>query len=560
MVRKDLLKKTGSPRIRCGARLIPACALFLWCVMPHLAAGDGASRSSDSDCSEEVFDLARQNGILAAEGFERCRRYVDGWLKQSDRRSGLIPQNLGKGRDIWNAHNSAADNYPFMVLTAALTDRPLFEGRMLEMLRAERTLCSRVGALPDTYSFSKRGFLHAEPDINRMIFGASEYIKDGLLPLTEWLGPSYWSDRMIEMLDQAWEKAPVETASGPIVSTSQEVNGEMLQILSRIYWMTGDRNYLEWAVRLGDYYLLEGHHPTRDERRLRLRDHGCEIVSGLCELYATVHHAMPEKKQAYQEPIHAMLDRILEVGRNEHGLFYNSVDPATGKHDSGISDTWGYTMNGFYTVYLIDGTEPYRDAVRDALGGLKGNYDSYRWEGSSSDGYADTIESALNLINREPVPSAVEWIDSEIKVMWRKQRADGVVEGWHGDGNFARTTIIYCLWKTQGVTIRPWRNDVVFGAVREGDRLKVSISATNEWNGRLILDRPRHKSDLKLPLDWPRINQFPEWYSVDRETNVEVEDLTAGTTLRCTGSRLHDGIRLHLTPGAAHRLTVRKAP
>ncbi len=29
-------------------------------------------------------------------------------------------------------------------------------------------------------------------------------------------------------------------------------------------------------------------------------DHGCEIVSGLCELYATVHFAMPGKKGGIQ--------------------------------------------------------------------------------------------------------------------------------------------------------------------------------------------------------------------------------------------------------------------
>ena len=125
-----------------------------------------------------------------------------------------------------------------------------------------------------------------------------------------------------------------------------------------MYWMTGEKKYLEWALRLGDYYLLGDHHPTRDIDYLKLRDHGCEIVSGLCELYATVSFAMPEKKQEYEKPIHEMLDRILEVGRNEHGLFYNAINPKTGDIiDEGIADTWGYTFNGFYTIYLIDKVE-----------------------------------------------------------------------------------------------------------------------------------------------------------------------------------------------------------
>ncbi|UCH64326.1 MAG: hypothetical protein JSU77_12515 [Fidelibacterota bacterium] len=502
---------------------------------------------------------------MANEGLIRSRDYVKGWLDTADPVTGLIARNLRESKDIWNAKDSAADNYPFMVLTAAIIDRTLFEGRMLDMLRTETELTSRIGTLPDTYSFSKQDFQDAEPDLGRSIFGASEYIKDGLLPLTEWIGPSPWSERMLGMLDDMWQRAPVETPFGPIVSESQEVNGEMLQTLSRVYWMTGDGRYLEWAVRLGDYYLLSQHHPTRDEEQLRLRDHGCEIVSGLCELYAMVHFARPEKKQAYREPIHAMLDRILEVGRNEHGLFYNLINPRAGIHvsagrDEGVADTWGYTYNGFYTVYLIDATPAYRQAVLKALGSLNENYRNYIWEGRNlsggADGYADTIESGLNLYNREPVPSAAEWIDSETRVMWGKQQPSGIIEGWHGDGNFARTTLMYCLWKTKGVTIRPWREDVVFGAVQEGDVLKVSIRAEKEWEGTILFDAPRHRTNMNLPLDWPRINQFPEWYTVDSETIYAVHDLTADSKATYTGRQLSEGIAIRLQPGIEHRLVV----
>jgi len=427
---------------------------------------------------------------------------------------------------------------------------------MLDMLRTETKLTCRIGNLPDTYSFSKRNFQDAKPNIGRIIFGSSEYIKDGLLPLTEWLGPSPWCERMLGILDDIWKHAPVETKYGKIPSTNQEINGEMLQALSRIYWMTGEKKYLQWAVRLGNYYLLDKHHPTRDETKLRLRDHGCEIVSGLCELYVTVHFTLPEKKQAYQKPIHEMLDRILEVGRNDHGLFYNSVNPQTGEHTEGIADTWGYNLNGYYTVYLIDKTESYRQAVLKALDSINENYRNYRWEGDSADGYADSIESAINLYNREPVPSAGQWIDSEIKVMWKKQKPDGIIEGWHGDGNFARTTIMYCLWKTKGLTIRPWREDVVFGAVQEGDVLKISIRAEKKWEGKILFDTPRHKTIMKMPLDWPRINQFPEWFTVEAEKRYTVRDLTSDSKSTYTGKQLQESIIINLQPGTERHLLV----
>jgi len=507
---------------------------------------------------DEAFKIAAQNGIDANEGFARCSKFVDGWLAQSDPRTGLIPRNLDKNRDIWNAKDSAADNYPFMVLTAAITDRTLFEGRMLDMLRTETRLTSRIGRLPDTYSFTKQDFHDSEPDIERIMFGASEYIKDGLLPLTEWLGASPWCERMMGILDDIWQYAPVETKYGKIISKNIEVNGEMLQVLSRIYWMTGERKYLDWAVRLGDYYLLDKNHPTKDQKTLRLRDHGCEIVSGLCEFYATVHFAIPEKKRLYKKPVYEMLDRILEIARNEHGLFYNSINPQTGEHSEGLCDTWGYTYNGFYTVYLIDKTESYRQAVLKVLGNLNKYYKDYLWgrEGVLSDEFADSIESGLNLYNREQLPPVAEWLDSSIRVMWNIQKPSGIIEGWHGDGNFARTTIMYCLWKTKGLTIQPWRRDVIFGAVQEGDALKISIKADKEWEGKILFDVPRHSTIMKMPLDLPRINQFPEWFTVRPEKHYIFNELAADLENTYTGSQLHDGINIRLHPGVEKRFLV----
>jgi hypothetical protein len=321
--------------------------------------------------------------------------------------------------------------------------------------------------------------------------------------------------------------------------------------------MTGDRKYLDWAIRLGDYYLLGDHHPTAGGK-LRLRDHGCEIVSGLCELYATVHFAAPQKKQEYKKPLHQMLDRILQVGRNDHGLFYNWIDPVTGGHDKKPCDTWGYNLNGFYTVYLLDGTEAYRNATLKALACLNDNYRNYPWEGSSSDGHADSIESALNLYNREPVASAAQWMNHDIQVMWAIQKDSGVIEGWHGDGNFARTTIMYCLWKTAGVTVNPWRQDVVFGAEIEKDGIVFVITVEKEWTGKLLFDKPRHKTIMKMPIDWPRINQFPEWFTVAAGDNCTVTDVTNNSEVTYSYQAMRKGIEVHLKPGDKRHFRITK--
>jgi hypothetical protein len=259
-----------------------------------------------------------------------------------------------------------------------------------------------------------------------------------------------------------------------------------------------------------------------------------------------------------------VLDRVLEVGRNEHGQLYSSINPQTGEHAKGICDTWGYDYDAVYAAYLLDKTPAYREAVRHVLGNLKEHYTGHNWGGS--DGYADSLEGAVNLLNREPIPSAGEWIDTEIRSMWAIQKPDGVIEGWHGDGNFARTSIMYALWKTAGLSVRPWRADVRFGAVQQDRTLYICLVADQDWSGRVLFDRPRHKINLHLPLDYPRINQFPEWFTVEADRPYRVRNVTAGHPARqvavpgpdapATGRELQDGLAVDLKAGREVRLIV----
>ena len=486
---------------------------------------------------EAAFQQAAENAKPAAEAFERSRRFVDGWLARADKTTGLIPRNLRES-NYWNGRDAAADNYSFMVMTAAMTDRALLEGRLLDMLRTETRLTSRIDRLPDDYSFATQGWRRETPDLDAMIFDGAEYVKDGLLTITEWSGKSPWSERMIGIVDDIWKNAAIDTPSGKIPTLNFEVNGDLLQAGARLYWLTGEERYLDQAIRLGDYFLRGKNHPTRDSRKLRLGDHSCEVINGLSELYVAVARTRPDKHAAYREPLHAMYDRILEVGVNTNGLFHTAIDPVSGEVlDATPTDNWGYNLDGMYAVWLVDGAERYRDATRRALGSLQEHYTGQLWERGSADGLADSIEGALNLFNREPVPSAAEWMDTEIRRMWAKQQPDGVIEGWHGDGNFARTSLMYALWKTQGCRAEPWRKDVRVGAVREGRDLCVSLSADAAWSGRLVFDRPRHRDSMRLPLDYPRINQFPEWFT-----------LPAGI--------LPEGVPVELTPGVEVRLVV----
>lgn len=491
--------------------------------------------------TEDLFHRAEQNGRQAAEAFHRCRRYVDGWLSHADPVTGLIPRNLTNSRDYWNGRDAGADNYAFMVLTAALTDPSLLEGRMLAMLRTEQRLTARLDRLCDDYSFSKKNWRRQPFDLEATLFDSAEYAKDGLVPVTEWLGPSPWSQRLIGLVEDIWKNAKVETPFGRIPTRNIEVNGDLLQCCSRLHGITGHRRFLDWGIRLGDYYLLGTNHPTRDLNELRLRDHGGEIVNGLTELYVVLKHHQPAKAAAYREPLHAIFNRILEAGRNDHGMLYDSFNPQTGAHSQGVCDTWGYICDGFYTLHLVDRVTAYREAVLKAMRHLESHYSGYAWEGASADGYADSIESALNLFNREPVESVARWLDSQIAIMWQKQQSDGIIEGWHGDGNFARTSLMYALWKTQGVRAVPWREDVRLGSVQHNHRLFISLTADKPWAGTLVFDRPRHREYLRLPLDYPRINQFPEWFVLESGDRCTIEDAETETKRPVSARELRRG-------------------
>ena len=526
----------------------------------RLVVSDGVSERYDTlrvDVLPEggPFDQAWRNAELAQEGWRRSRRFHEAWMAKADPTTGLIPRGL-RGPWVWSGHDAAADCYPFMVLSAALTDEASFSGRCLDMLKTERTLTPRLGRLPDIWDLKRQTFYYPDPDLARIQFGASEYVKDGLIAITEWLGPSLWRERMLELVQDCWAYAEVETPFGPIVSADEENNGEMLQVLPRLYWMTGELRYLEWALRLGDYYLLGTNHPTRDLEVLRLRDHGCEVLSGLCELYVTCRYAMPEKAEAYRAPLYDMLDRVLEVGVNPDGFFYDIINPRTGEIlKSRLTDTFAYNYNGYYAVYLADGHAPYRDAVRKAFDALP-RYPAYNG-GETMDGNADALEGALYYYNREPQPALAAWMDDAMEQLWAFQEDDGTINGNYLDGNFARTTLLYALWKTQGAILRPWRKDVRLGATRRSNEVHLVVRADQAWSGRLHFDQPRHRVHLNLPMDTPRINQFsPEWTTIATGGTYHVVDVSTGQRTPWRGEDLLHGLPLELAAGEERNLLL----
>jgi hypothetical protein len=317
--------------------------------------------------------------------------------------------------------------------------------------------------------------------------------------------------------------------------------------------MTGEGRFMERAFRIADYYLL--HKPLIEQEVLYLRDHGCEVIGGLSEAYVLAAHKDPERHERWKPAMHALLDRILEAGRTEHGMFVSKINPVSGEWvQEDLTDNWGYDYNAILAVHALgEGGGRYREAVRFVLSNLMHCKD-HVWEGGSADGIADSLEGAINLLNRVPEPAAAEWADYMAQRLFAKQRDTGVVEGWHGDGNFARTALMYALWKSAGAYVEPWRADVRVGAVVEdGGVAHFTVESDWPWSGTLRFDVPRHKEWLHLPLDYPRLNQFPEWYTIE-----EGERYAAEGREIYSGAALRKGVPVSSAPDQPFTLSLRK--
>ena len=68
-------------------------------------------------------------------------------------------------------------------------------------------------------------------------------------------------------------------------------------------------------------------------------------------------------------------------GPNSDGFFYNSINLKSNQViDNRIADTWGYTLNAFYTVWMVDEKVEYLNAVLKPFKSLNSHYRNYEWE------------------------------------------------------------------------------------------------------------------------------------------------------------------------------------
>lgn len=565
-----------------GRKVAFAAGMWIAVAAPVVAIGRGEVERDERPVAStevpEAFRTAASRARTASECFERARGVLDGWWALRDPVTGLIPRRVDDPR--WAPADNAADCFPFLVLAARFTEPERLD-ELREMMRREVELTTRLGWLPDWYSIPRRRFVHAEPDLERIVFGAAEYAKDGLNPLIELDGLEPWGARMRQLLDGIIERECVESDFGLLPAADTETNGELLQSLTRFYFATGDERYIELAERIGDAYCLEvlpnsGWIPAHqwdftEHRAIRdvfnLNDHGNEIVGGLAELLIAVRAEKRESAQRYREPLLRMFFTLLEKARNEDGLWYSLIRPSTGEVLSkDTPDTWGYALAATLAVGYALAEPAFWSAAREALE----NIDQERYlEWNGADSYADSIEGGLLLLNRFPERAGFRWLEKVLPRFYACQElprdgGTGIVEGWYGDGNYARTALMVALFATQGAFVQPWCETIELGGETEAGTLRLSLRANAPWSGRLHLDHPRHRDHFHLPWDWPRLNSFPEWFTVEPGELYTVCTITddggfVERESRRLGLELLEGLPIELDAGEALYLTVERA-
>jgi hypothetical protein len=429
-----------------------------------LVSASTATLSAEDD---PAVTRARASADIASITISKVQRWLhEVALKKIEPDTGLYhPDGNFNYQDAW------ADCYPFLVWAAWLTDLDALNGPVRGALHAEIKHC-------------KPGFFTDPANT----FGGSEYVKDGLIAIVEVTGKDEWFDRMKAVQDEIWANPAIDTPHGKIPSTNIEVNGEQIQALARLYTMTGEKKYLQWAERLADYYLLKG-----DFVPTRLRDHGCEIIGGLGLLLGVESVHNPAKAREYLPHIRKMLDTVLAKGTNEDGIMHDHLGPR-----GRLSDGWGYNYVAYLCHDMVAGEPVYRSHIEQVLRNLaKPAYKNHPWEGSSIDGFADSVEGGLYIMNRFPVPEGLAWADSEVAAnIAYASDPDKLWGTMKLQSNGVRTAIMHALMHTRGTIARPWRQDLKLGASETEEGLVVVMKADQPWAGKLVIDKPRHRLEM----------------------------------------------------------------
>lgn len=522
--------------------------LFLLLLGPALLAATASGQTA-------IWNKAAGNAAQANDAFARCRRVVEAWYARAGQGNLLLPRTITER--VWRSNDNAADMWSHFVNASYLVGDAALEVKVRGTMRDALRLTTRVGRLSEYYNIDTNTFVDNNPNLPIMIFGAAEEVKDGMVPIIDLTGQQAYVERARNLLYDIMANARVSTSRGKIPDGTAEVCGDMLQGLCRIYGATGDPNLKRWAEQIGDAWILDvlprnnglpSHEWNFDKGRaaedmLQLNDHGNEIVVGLVELLYLERIHDTNRYNTYRPGVQKMIDQLLAHAIVSSGNWASQIQPSNLKVlKIGRVDTWGYVLNAVYSMYLLTGQQKYRTATETMMRAIAKDPQALDW-GDSMDSYADSIESGIILYNRLPLAETGAWLEQVTAKFLAFQQANGLVRDTYLDGNYVRTALMWALMKTAGTRVQPWRADLNFGAAIDSGKLYLQLSAAKAWQGLLCLDGPRARQNLGLAVDYPRLNQFPQWFTIQPDAlyTVTIDGARMDSVL---GQDLIDGLAL----------------
>src|SRR3954447_2552168 len=159
-----------------------------------------------------------------------------------------------------------------------------------------------------------------------------------------------------------------------------------------------------------------------------------------------------------------MYEMIFQHGVGKDGLLESAIDGKTlASKVEQPNDNWAYLLNGvlLYTqaarkhgvvpAARLDALDVELEKIAQTVAKQYG----IAWEWDSMDGYADTLEGGMYMMQHRPslAPALAQWVDDQIVNLWERQADNGTVHGDYLDGNFIRTALMYGDLRSGGFTI-----------------------------------------------------------------------------------------------------------
>jgi len=560
--------------------VVPVLAVL---TAPTPVSADAPARPTENTIPDEVLDECLQRGKSYAECGLSARRLLQGWIDNNyDAKTKLIFRKVQGQRLRWDYHNVAADYYSSLVhVSNCVAPEYIQPGAKLhETLLASKRLCTLPNGIPGVYYFDT-GKVEGEATY----LALSEWLRDGLIRIVENLGPdNIWYEELCRLSDAMIRVAGQRGGLYPQCARSTEALGNMLQSLSRLYVMSGEKRYLEAAEELGDALLLDPNVDTfrkMVERRDSFRDHGCEMIPGLAELFVVECKLGSQRARSYREPLMKVLDQILQTSAHpETGLFCGDLDKDGNTVWLQPPDTWGYVLFSYENFDRATGTDRYRKAVEKPIRWLLDNRKNFEeckkarlWpHAAHRDTWSDSHESMIILANRLGLPSVgdrgsptewaheqvFEWLDWMTLQSEHRKHLDeqyGPYLNAHDDGSTGRCLVTHMMACSQGVRHVPFQEGLRIGAMPFSDGLVLSLESEKPYRGKLRFDWPRCVYPTGT-LDWARLNEMPQWFVVepDRKYIVTLNGEQESVVL---GKELIDGLSIAVEPGAVRTVRVR---